>query len=144
MNTTIYKQVNTLAESLMEAVEQEDQANFDKDYAQLLQICEEHEGTDKDHPAQWEALADFTGELDLAIAIYDKALIKAEAIDSIDFCSSIGFSIGAMKLELDDKKGAIESLEKAKVACEDIEDKELKAEIHNLLTELTAARRSVH
>lgn len=139
MNTEIYKQAHTLAESLMEAVEQEDQANFDNGYAQLLQICEEHEGTDNDHPMQWETLADFTGELDLAITIYDKALMKAEAIDDIDFCSSIGFSMASMKLELDDKKGAIESLEKAKIASGDIEDKELKAEIHDLLTELTAA-----
>ena len=139
MNQIIYKQVQTLAESLMEAVDQEDQARFDKDYAQLQQICEEHEGTDEDHPVQWEILADFTGELDLAITIFDKALVKAEAIDSIDFRSSIGFSIATMKLELDDKKGAIESLEKAKIACEDIEDKELKAEIHELLNELTSA-----
>jgi hypothetical protein len=139
MNKIIYKQIQTLAESLMEAVDQEDQASFDKDYAQLQQICEEHEGTDEDHPVQWEILAEFTGELDLAITIFDKALIKAEAIDSIDFCSSIGFSIATLKLELDDKKGAIESLEKANIACEDIEDTELKAEIHELLTELTSA-----
>jgi hypothetical protein len=41
-----------------------------------------------------------------------------------------------MKLELDDKAGAIESLERARLACLEIEDKELKREIHDLLTEL--------
>ena len=138
MNTKIYKKVHTLAESLMKAVDREDQESFDNDYAQLQSICEEHEGTEKDHPVQWETLADFTGELELAVTLYEKALLKAEAISSIDFCSSIGFSMATMKLELGDKAGAIASLEKAKAACLEIEDKELKAEIHDLLTELNS------
>lgn len=136
MNTKIYKQVHTLAETLMDAVEKEDQARFDSDYAQLKQICEEHEGSEKDHPVQWETLADFTGELELAVSIYDKALLKAEAINSIDFCSSIGYSVATIQLELGDKEGAIASLEKAKITCSDIEDKDLKADIHDFLTEL--------
>jgi hypothetical protein len=41
-----------------------------------------------------------------------------------------------MKVALDDKAGAIESLEKAKISCNKISDKELKAEIHDLLEEL--------
>lgn len=136
MNTKIYKKVHTLAETLMSAVERKDQARFDNDYAQLKQLCEEHEGSKKDHPVQWETLADFTDDIELALSIYEKALIKAEAISSIDFCSSIGFAIATMKLELKDKSGAVASLEKAKLACLEIEDKDLKAEIHNLLTEL--------
>ena len=45
-----------------------------------------------------------------------------------------------MKLELGDKEGAIADLEKAKiVSCGEIEDKNLKAEIHDLLTELKSA-----
>lgn len=136
MNTKIYKQVHTLAETLMDAVEKEDQTRFDADYSQLKQICEEHEGSEKDHPVQWETLADFTGELELAVSIYDKALLKAEAINSIDFCSSIGYSVATIQLELGDKEGAIASLEKAKIACAEIEDKDLKADIHDFLTEL--------
>lgn len=138
MNTKIYKQVHTLAETLMDAVERDDQARFDNDYAQLKQVCEEHEGSEKDHPVQWETLADFTGELELAVSIYDKALLKAEAINSSDFCSSIGYSVARIQIELGDESGAIASLEKAKAACLKIEDKELKAEIHDLLTVLTS------
>jgi hypothetical protein len=136
MNTKIYKQVYTLAGGLMDAVDREDQEQFDSDYAELKQICEEHEGSSKDHPVQWETLADFTGEIPLAITIYEKALEKAEAINETEFCSSIGFSIATMKLELDDNVGAIETLEKARLACLEIEDKELKREIHDLLTDL--------
>ena len=137
MNTKIYKQLHALAKDLLKASEGEDQERFDKYYAQLKQVCNEYEGSTKDHPVQWETLADFTEDLELAVTIYDKALAKAEAISSADFCSSIGYSIATMKIELDDRKGAIASLEKAKVAsCGKIEDKNLKAEIHDLLIEL--------
>jgi len=139
MNTKVYKQVHTLAKDILRASEYEDQEGFDKGYAQLQQVCEEHENTSKDHPVQWETLADFTEDLALAVTIYDKALLKAEAISSIDFCSSIGYSNATMKIELGDKEGAIASLEKAKIASGDIEDKNLKAEIHDLLTELKSA-----
>lgn len=137
MNTKIYKQVHTLAKDLLKASEYKDQKSFKQYYLELKKLCEEHEGTAKDHPVQWETLADFTEEFSEAIEIYNKALLKAEAIDSVDFCSSIGYSRATMKLELGDKTGAIADLEKAKiVSCGDIEDKNLKAEIHDLLTEL--------
>ena len=136
MNTKIYKRVLALTDSLMAAVQQKNQARFDGFYLELKQLCEEYENTDKDHPVQWETLADFTDDLALAITIYQQALVKAEAINSKDFRSSIGFSIASLKVELDDKLGAIEHLEKAKISCNKIVDKELKAEIHDLLEEL--------
>ena len=137
MNTKIYKQVHTLAKDLLKAAEYEDQESFDQYYLELKKLCEAHEGTAKDHPVQWETLADFTEDFAEAIELYNKALRKAEAIDSVDFCSSIGYSRATMKLEVGDKTGAIADLEKAKIAsCGEIEDKNLKAEIHDLLTEL--------
>jgi len=136
MNTKIYKKVLSFTDSLMAAAQQQNQKRFDGYYSELKQLCEEYENTDKDHPVQWETLADFTDDLALAITIYQQALDKAEAINSKDFRSSIGFSIAALKVELGDKVGAIEHLEKAKISCNKIIDKELKAEIHDLLVEL--------
>lgn len=138
MNTKVYKQVHTLAKDLLRASEYEDQKSFDQCYEQLQSVCKEHEGSAKDHPVQWETLADFTEDLAGAAVIYEKALVKAEAIESIDFCSSIGYSLASMYVELGDVVGAIVQLEKAKLACADIEDKNLKAEIHDLLTALKA------
>ncbi len=136
MNTKIYKQVHSLAKDLLKASQGKDQKGFDKSYAQLQKICEEHEDTEKDHPVQWETLADFTEEVEDAITLYSKALVKAEAIDSTDFCSSIGYALATMKLELGDTAGAIANLEKAKISCKDTEDKLLKAEVHDLLFKL--------
>ena len=126
----------SLTDSLMTAAQEQNQTRFDGYYLELKQLCEDNENTDKDHPVQWETLADFTDDLALAITIYEQALVKAEAINSKDFRSSIGFSIAALKVELGDKTSAIEHLEKAKISCNKIVDKELKAEIHDLLEEL--------
>jgi hypothetical protein len=136
MNTKIYKRVHTLAESLMKAAHKKDQINFDKFYSELKLVCDDNENSDKDHPVQWETLADFTDDYALAITIYDKALNKAEAINSKDFLSSVGFSIAAMKVEIGDKTGAIANLEKAKINCKKIADLDLKAEINDLLEKL--------
>ncbi|MDG1752087.1 MAG: tetratricopeptide repeat protein [Thalassotalea sp.] len=136
MNTKIYKTVLSLTDSLLSAAQTKNQKSFDRYYEELKQLCESNESTDKDHPVQWETLADFTDDLATAIIIYERALVKAEAINSKDFRSSISFSIATLKVELGDNTGAIEHLEKAKISCNKIVDKELKAEIHDLLEKL--------
>lgn len=136
MNTKIYKHVHSLAKDLMQAVHRKNQIRFDECYAELQQVCEDNENTDKDHPVQWETLADFTEDLELAIDIYGKALVKAEAINSKDFLSSIAFAIASLQVELGDKASAIEHLKNAKINSNKIADKELKAEISALLEEL--------
>jgi len=136
MNTKIYKRVLSITDNLLAAVQQKNQKRFDGYYLELKQLCEENEKTDKDHPVQWETLADFTDDLPLAISIYEQALLKAEEINDKDFRSSISYSIATLKVELGDKTAAIEHLEKAKISCNKIVDKELKAEIHDLLEEL--------
>ncbi|MGB1198890.1 MAG: tetratricopeptide repeat protein [Thalassotalea sp.] len=138
MNTKIYKQVLALTDELLAAAQAENQTTFDTHYAALKQLCEANEKTDKDHPVQWETLADFTDDLAVAVTLYEKALTKAESINDKDFRSSIGFSIGSLKVELGDNVGAISALEQAKISSNKIIDKELKAEIHDLLEKLTA------
>lgn len=139
MNTKIYKRVLSLTGNLMDAAEQNNQTRFDGFYLELKQLCEEHENSDKDHPVQWETLADFTEDLPLAVSIYQKALEQAEAINDKDFRSSIGFSIASLKVELGESEGAIEYLEQAKTSSNKIVDKALKSEIHDLLEKLKSA-----
>ncbi|MBU2870897.1 tetratricopeptide repeat protein [Colwellia sp. E2M01] len=136
VNTKIYKHVHSLAKDLMQAVMRKNQAKFDEYYAELQQICDDNEDTDKDHPVQWETLADFTDDLELAITIYEKAFVKAQAINSKDFLSSISFAIASLQVELGDKPSAIAHLEQAMINSNKIADKDLKAEIQELLAEL--------
>jgi hypothetical protein len=137
MNTKIYKQVLLLAGDLVSAAQKKDQKSFDQYYQELKDICDEHDNTDKDHPVQWETLADFTDDLADAITLYEKALVKAEAINSKDFRSSIGFAIATLQVELGQESSAIMQLEKAKISCNKIADQELKDEINHLLARLT-------
>ena len=136
MNTKIYKAVYGLAEQLMEAAVKEDKELFESLFAELKAICVDNENTDKDHPVQWETLADFTEELEDAVAGYEKALAKSVAIDSKDHMSSVAFSLATLQIELGQTKAAIKNLQSAKVSASKIEDKELKREIDELLETL--------
>lgn len=136
INTKIYKAIYKLAEELLEADRKGDQAAFDAFYTELKAICTDNENTDKDHPEQWETLADFTEDLDEALVIYDKALIKATAMNSKDHMSSIAFSMAVLQIEMGDTDAAIKSLQNAKISANKIEDKEFKVEIDELLATL--------
>ena len=101
-------------------------------------LCNENEKSDKDHPEQWETLADFTEDLDEALVIYQKALDKAAAINSKDHLASIAFSMAELQIELGQTDAAIKSLQNAKISANKIEDKEFKVEINELLAKLLA------
>jgi len=136
MSTKIYKAVHDLAEQLMAAAKKDDRKLFETLYAQLKTICDENENTPKDHPIQWETLADFTEELEDAVVGYEKALQKSIAINSKDHMSSVGFSMATLQIELGHKDAAIKNLELAKVSANKIADRDLKAEIDELLESL--------
>ena len=136
MNTKIYKAVHTLAEQLMQAASKEDRNRFDQLYSQLKAICVDNERSEKDHPVQWETLADFTEDLAEALDIYAKALEKSKAINSKDHLSSIAFSMASLQIELGQTDAAIKNLQDAKVSANKIEDKAFKVEIDELLNQL--------
>ncbi|WP_249975419.1 tetratricopeptide repeat protein [Vreelandella olivaria] len=137
INTKIYKAVYELAEKLMKAAAKDDRETFEALYAQLQAICTEHENTDKDHPEQWETLADFTEELEDTLPIYQKALDKAIAKSSKDHMASIGVSMATLQVELGRTDDAIKSLQHAQASAQNIEDDDLKAEIDEQLATLT-------
>ena len=140
INTKIYKAVYGLAEQLMEADRKDDKAEFESLYGQLKAICTANEKTDKDHPEQWETLADFTEDLEAALEVYEKAREKALAINAKDHLSSIGLSMAKLQVDLGQNEAAIKSLESAQVSAKKIEDKQLKAEIDELLESLLAGQ----
>jgi hypothetical protein len=133
INTKIYKSVYSLSEKLMAAAKKENIEAFDSLYADLKAICVDNEHTDKDHPEQWETLADFTEELVDAVAGYEIALAKATAINSKDHMSSIAFSMATLQIELGQADAAIKNLQDAKISANKIADKDLKKEIDDLL-----------
>ena len=137
INTKIYKSVYSLSEKLMAAARKDNAEVFESLYAELKTICSDNENTDKDHPEQWETLADFTEDLEEAVIGYKKALKKATAINSKDHMSSIAFSMASLQLELGDIVAATQNLQDAKISANKIADKDLKKEIDDLLKTLT-------
>jgi len=120
----------------MQAASKEDRNRFDSLYSQLKAICVDNEQSEKDHPVQWETLADFTEDLAEALDIYAKALEKSKAINSKDHLSSIAFSMASLQIELGQTDAAIKNLQDAKVSANKIEDKAFKVEIDELLNQL--------
>ena len=141
MNTKIYKTVHEIAEKLMLAAQKKDEQTFTDYYEQLNALCLEYANSNKDHPVQWETLGDFTDDLVLAIEIYQKALAMAIDHNAHDFIASIAYSMATLQLELSLESEAIDNLEIAKLSSQHIEDKELKAQIHDLLYPLTKGER---
>ncbi len=138
VNTKIYKAVYKLSEKLMQAANDENKELFDLRFAELKAICIDNENTNKDHPEQWETLADFTEDLQEAVVAYEKALKKAIAVNSKDHLASIAFSMATLQVELGQEEAAIKNLQDAKISANKIEDKELKVEIDELLESLLA------
>lgn len=138
VNTKIYKSVYKLSEKLMQAANDENKELFDLRFAELKAICIDNENTNKDHPEQWETLADFTEDLEEAVLAYEKALKKAIAVNSKDHLASIAFSMATLQVELGQEEAAIKNLQDAKISANKIEDKELKVEIDELLESLLA------
>lgn len=144
INTKIHKAVYELAEKLMRAAHKDDRESFEALYGELEAICIDNEYTEKDHPEQWETLADFTEESDEALALYQKALAlyqkaldKAVAKSLDDYIASIGYSMASLWVELEDEEAALVALRKAKASAGGIEDNDLKREIDELLHSLT-------
>ena len=138
INTKLYKAVYSLSEKLMAAAKKDNIEVFGALYAELNAICLDNENTEKDHPEQWETLADFTEDLKDAVAGYEKALQKAMVINSKDHMSSIAFSMATLQLELGETEAAVKNLQDAKVSANKPADKDLKKEIDDLLETLTA------
>ncbi len=144
MNTKLYKQVYALAGEMVEAAESDNDALFDGLYLQLKTLCEENE-TDavKNHPVQWETLADFTGDSVEALAIYKKALSYAEAIEAYDYIVSINYAMGLLlfeEVDLADEnrlQKALAAVQAADEYADKVNDQELQREIKTLLAALT-------
>lgn len=144
MNTKLYKQVYALAGEMVEAAESENDALFDDLYQQLKSLCEDNEADEvKNHPVQWETLADFTGDCAEALLIYQKALSYAQAIDAYDYMASIHYAMGLLLFEETDLpdqhrlEKALAAVQAADEFTDKINDQELQSEIKKLLAVLS-------
>ncbi|MBL0711984.1 MAG: hypothetical protein JJV99_13390 [Colwellia sp.] len=103
----------------------------------LQKLCATNQNTPKDHPLQWEALADFTEDGDLAMDIYEIALASAEKLKLLTFTASIYLAMAQRQNEFEQTEKAIDFAKKAELACQQaIDSEELKQEITDFLATL--------
>jgi len=136
LSTKIYKNVHGLAEQLLRAAQEEDVATFDTLYEALKTLCLEHESSEKNHPVQWETLADFTEDTDEALVIYKKALGFAEDESAHDYVASINYSMAMMLKECGENAQALVAAQQAHEVIGNIGDTHLKQDIDDLIDDL--------
>ena len=89
MNSEIYENVKDLACDLVNASGVGDTVEHWRLYQELEKICTVNEGSIRDHPFQWETLADFTNDDSASILIYEKAFELAKKSDLSEYMASI-------------------------------------------------------
>ena len=136
MNTKLYTKVHSLAKGLMKAADNNNQKFFDRQYEQLKQLCEDNEKGNKNHPVQWETLADFTEETDQALSVYRKALSYAEAISAHEYMASINYSMAILISDDGNKTLALDMAKNAQTYALKNADEQLISDINKLIASL--------
>ena len=142
MNTNLYKQVHRLAIELLKFDDAGNDAKFTDSYKRLKQLCEDNaDDNHKNHPVQWETLADFTEDLNEALVIYQQALDCAIRREVVDYQASISFSMAQLLNETEQFDAAFEKAQSAKALCEKVNDSELLREVIALNKQLSNAHK---
>jgi hypothetical protein len=137
MKAPLYADILAICQEIANA------SNTDNDELRLasckkLQIlCATNQGSPKDHPLQWEALADFTEDGEQAMDIYEVALATAEKLVLPVFTASAYLAMALRQVEFEEKEQALIFANKANDVAQSVESEELKTEITELLSQLT-------
>lgn len=137
MKAPLYADILAICQEIANA------SNTDNDELRLasckkLQVlCATNQGSPKDHPLQWEALADFTEDGEQAMDIYEVALATAEKLALPVFTASAYLAMALRQVEFEEKEQALVFANKANDVAQSIESEELKTEITELLSQLT-------
>jgi len=102
----------------------------------LQKLCATNQNSPKDHPLQWEALADFTEDGDQAIDIYQVGLEIAQKLKLDTYIASIYLAMAMRYQEFEELDKALEFAEKANELIDSITDEEFKTEIVEFLASL--------
>jgi hypothetical protein len=105
-------------------------------YEALKELCQNEEGTDLDHPLQWEALGDFSENHVDAQQAYQKGLICAERLDLIEYVASIKLAMAESFFEQSNLSEAKRFAEQAELEAVKINKQELVVAISEFLNEI--------
>lgn len=137
MKAPLYDEILDICQQIANASAQDDNDTRSNACKNLQKLCATNQDSPKDHPLQWEALADFTEDGDLAIDIYEIALASADKLKLPTFTASIYLAMAQRQQEFEEEtEKTIEFAKKAEIASKNIDNEELKQEIQAFLTSL--------
>ena len=136
MKAPLYDEILDICQQIANASAEGNDEVRDNVCKNLQKLCATNQGTPKDHPLQWEALADFTEDGDLAMDIYEIALASAEKLNLATFTASIYLAMAQRQQEFEESDKAIDYAKQAETASVNIDSDELKQEIKSFLADI--------
>ena len=137
MIAPLYDAVHELALDIANASASEnDQAGSDA-YDALKELCQSQEGSELDHPLQWEALGDFSESHEEALDAYQKGLSCSSKLDLPEYSASIKFAMAESYFEQKNLTKAQQLASEASAEAASTDDNELKAAINEFLNEVS-------
>ena len=137
MKAPLYNEILEICQNIANASEKDDDDARNSACVELQKLCATNQNSPKDHPLQWEALADFTDDGDQAMDIYQIALSTAEKLKLNTFIASVYLAMAQRQQEFEESTKALEYANMANAAAMDISSAELKQEIQEFLSTLT-------
>ncbi|WP_448566609.1 hypothetical protein [Thalassotalea ganghwensis] len=129
MKAPLFDDIITICQAIAEASSQEDEQAREQHYQALIRLCSTHDNSPRNHPLQWQALADFTLDGDQAIDIYKNALAYAEKMNLVNSQASIYLSMAMRFQEMDNLSEAKQHATLAFELSDQIDNEELIADI---------------
>ncbi len=136
MKAPLFDKVLKLSQIIAQAsADNNDQLRTDT-VQKLQELCQAHQGSAKDHPLQWEMLADFTNDGDLALDIYQIALDKAIKLELVNANASIHLAMAQRYQEFGEHAKALAAALQASELTDVLTNDDLKSEVNNFLSAL--------
>ena len=133
MKAPLYDEILKICQDIAKASAASDEDARSEACKNLQKLCASNQDSPKDHPLQWEALADFTDDGDLAMDIYEIGLSTAEKLKLPTFSASIYLAMAQRQQEFEEQDKALEYGKKAEQASQEIDSDELKNDIKTFL-----------
>ena len=137
MITPLYDLVHGLALDITNSsASGNDQAGSEA-YDALKELCQSQEGSELDHPLQWEALGDFSENHEEALQAYQKGLTCSSKLGLPEYSASIKFAMAESYFEQKNTSKAQQLASEASAEAAGINDNELKVAINEFLNEVS-------
>jgi tetratricopeptide (TPR) repeat protein len=137
MTAPLYDAVHVLALDMTNASASENDQAGSVAYEALKELCQSQEGSELDHPLQWEALGDFSESHEEALQAYRKGFSCSSKLDLPEYSASIKFAMAEIYFEQKNLQKAQRLASEASNEAASTNDNELKLAISEFLNEVS-------